>query len=328
MKNKFTITEEEKCRILNLHESAILKENSQNILNEEKTYTFKSKELFFKQKDGGLNARLKLFKGTTFEVWPKDEMVGENFVENYLITTKKVTAQFAEQINNVVMFAKNKSWVGYNCKTKSFYLMNSTDKVVAASKDFASNERMVFPSDGKTPPLDELCKTTIATRIKTVDKKITDLPPEEEKITSGTKEDKLDKDIDCKNKNPYNALTDGGLNWKKESQKWISDKCNGTTPCILGNAKTNINLRNAFCNKTWPTDQNNLQKLDKYTFNFDEIMKAIDVTGKCPKKSDKVDSDKVESDKNVTDDEFNKYIDGAAPVDKKLSDEDYYKLIN
>lgn len=59
------------------------------------------------------------------------------------------------------------------------------------------------------------------------------------------------KDSNCKNKTPYNAFTDAGLNWKEESRKWIEAKCNGTTPCISGNASTNINLRNAFCDGTW-----------------------------------------------------------------------------
>jgi hypothetical protein len=58
-------------------------------------------------------------------------------------------------------------------------------------------------------------------------------------------------DVNCKSKSPYNAFTDAGLNWKEESRKWIEAKCNGTTPCILGNAQTNINLRNAFCDGTW-----------------------------------------------------------------------------
>jgi hypothetical protein len=62
----------------------------------------------------------------------------------------------------------------------------------------------------------------------------------------------LSKDPKCKTKNPYNAFTDAGLNWRVERQKWIDVKCNGTTPCILGNAQTNINLRNALCAGTWP----------------------------------------------------------------------------
>ena len=86
MRNKFTITEGEVQRILGLHKQAFLKENVQNILNEEKTYTLQSKELFFKQKDGGFNSKLKLFKGTTFKVWPE--------VKDSLITTRKVAAQF------------------------------------------------------------------------------------------------------------------------------------------------------------------------------------------------------------------------------------------
>jgi hypothetical protein len=64
-------------------------------------------------------------------------------------------------------------------------------------------------------------------------------------------------DVNCKNKSPYNAFTDAGLNWKEESRKWIEAKCNGTTPCILGNAQTNINLRNAFCDGTWGSKKEN-----------------------------------------------------------------------
>ena len=64
--------------------------------------------------------------------------------------------------------------------------------------------------------------------------------------------DSLKDDPKCKTKNPYNAFTDAGLNWKVERQKWIDAKCNGTTPCILGNATTNINLRDALCSGTWP----------------------------------------------------------------------------
>jgi hypothetical protein len=56
----------------------------------------------------------------------------------------------------------------------------------------------------------------------------------------------------CKNKNPMDVFAEAGLVWKEERQKWIDAKCNGTTPCILGNAQTNINLRNAFCDGTWP----------------------------------------------------------------------------
>lgn len=56
---------------------------------------------------------------------------------------------------------------------------------------------------------------------------------------------------DCKSKNPMQVVTELGLNWKETRQKWIDAKCNGTTPCILGDATTNINLRNALCKGTW-----------------------------------------------------------------------------
>jgi hypothetical protein len=62
------------------------------------------------------------------------------------------------------------------------------------------------------------------------------------------------KDVNCKNKTPYNAITDAGMNFKDAQAKWIAANCNGTTPCIKGDATTNINLRNAFCDGTWKPD--------------------------------------------------------------------------
>lgn len=55
---------------------------------------------------------------------------------------------------------------------------------------------------------------------------------------------------DC-SKGPMDLAVSMGLNWKETRQKWIDAKCNGTTPCILGDATTNINLRNALCKGTW-----------------------------------------------------------------------------
>jgi hypothetical protein len=58
---------------------------------------------------------------------------------------------------------------------------------------------------------------------------------------------------DC-SKGPMDLAVSMGLNWKETRQKWIDAKCNGTTPCILGDATTNINLRNALCKGTWKPD--------------------------------------------------------------------------
>jgi hypothetical protein len=55
---------------------------------------------------------------------------------------------------------------------------------------------------------------------------------------------------DC-SKGPMDLAVSMGLNWKETRQKWIDAKCNGTTPCILGDPTTNINLRNALCKGTW-----------------------------------------------------------------------------
>ena len=55
---------------------------------------------------------------------------------------------------------------------------------------------------------------------------------------------------DC-SKGPMELVVSMGLNWKETRQKWIDANCNGTTPCILGDARTNINLRDAICKGTW-----------------------------------------------------------------------------
>jgi hypothetical protein len=119
----------------------------------------------------------------------------------------------------------------------------------------------------------------------------------------------------CKNKTPFNALTDGGLNWKKEKRKWVDANCNGTTPCIFGNSKTNINLRNAFCDKTWPTNQNNS---NKYTFDFDAIMKAINDTGKCAGYSGSSDGTNGTNGTSA--------IQNPIPINNKISADLYYKI--
>jgi hypothetical protein len=125
----------------------------------------------------------------------------------------------------------------------------------------------------------------------------------------------------CKNKTPFNALTDGGLNFKKERQKWVAANCNGTTPCILGNSKTNINLRNAFCDKTWPTNQNNS---NKYTFDFDAIMKAINDTGKCAGYSGSSDGTNGTSGTQGT--SGTNGIQNPVPINNKISAELYYQI--
>jgi len=55
---------------------------------------------------------------------------------------------------------------------------------------------------------------------------------------------------DC-SKGPMDLAVSMGLNWKETKQKWIDAKCNGTTPCVLGDGATNINIRNALCKGTW-----------------------------------------------------------------------------
>ena len=70
--------------------------------------------------------------------------------------------------------------------------------------------------------------------------------------------DEVIKDKNCKNLSPYQVVTSLGLNWRETRDKWVENGCNGTTPCIKGDARTNINLRSAICDGTY--DPRNPQK--------------------------------------------------------------------
>lgn len=50
---------------------------------------------------------------------------------------------------------------------------------------------------------------------------------------------------------PKETVAKFGLNWVDTPKKWIASKCNGTTPCTLGNAITNQNLAKALCEGTF-----------------------------------------------------------------------------
>ena len=63
---------------------------------------------------------------------------------------------------------------------------------------------------------------------------------------------------DC-SKGPMDLAVSMGLNWKETKQKWIDAKCNGTTPCVLGDGATNINIRNALCKGTWNPKEGGIQ---------------------------------------------------------------------
>lgn len=57
----------------------------------------------------------------------------------------------------------------------------------------------------------------------------------------------------CKAEAPINVSSKvfAGQPWNVVKGKWVESKCNGTTPCIAGNATSNINLRKAICEGTF-----------------------------------------------------------------------------
>jgi len=212
MKNKFTITEEEKCRILNLHESVFLKEN--NLLNEN-TVALSASENSFSPYGSWSRDPLLLYKGTTFKVSPT--------IPNSLVTTTKVEANLVQYGTfGLSVYAKpNKAFVVCDCNNKTLYLSGMTDKR-NDGKDIKNNSKARWVLGNNMLSMINLCKT--ATAIKPVDV-VTPTPPKEE-----TKF----KEIKIVGKR------------KKDKKTYIA----GT-------------------------------KGDKYTFDFDAVMKAIDDTGKC-----------------------------------------------
>lgn len=195
--------------------------------------------------------------------------------ENYVVNNKLIAEQFNSQ--NGVYYVKNDQGLKASRDfttvfpkvikkgTPIFHDYNSTNtKIVLGNTGVVTycNKDVFIYNDGvddlKNDPFLNVIKVTFCNgnTLKTWDqltKGAKDIqPPPGSAIDTEKPKDGLKIDANCKNKNPYNAFTDAGLNWKQERQKWIDAKCNGTTPCILGNATTNINLRNALCDGTWP----------------------------------------------------------------------------
>ena len=173
MRNKLILKEGEVQRILSLHKNAILKESGQNILNEESTFTLKAAATTFEPKGSWSDDDLKLYKGTKFKKSTK--------IKNSLITTRKVTANFAQAGTGGRVYADdNKAFVVYNCKTKNFYLIGSTDENIKDRKDLKNNKRAIWSSGGNMQSLDNLCQESVV-RDEVVVKPKGDQKPENEK---------------------------------------------------------------------------------------------------------------------------------------------------
>ena len=147
--------------------------------------------------------------------------------------------------------AGTKVWHDYNKQDNNVYIGNTIyyyDCGFSGSKDIIRDNDKI--NSWRNGPLTTRIRETFCNgnKIKTW----RELTKGYQQSDTENPKDSLKDDPKCKTKNPYNAFTDAGLNWRVERQKWIDVKCNGTTPCILGNAQTNINLRNALCAGTWP----------------------------------------------------------------------------
>jgi hypothetical protein len=182
MRNKLNLKEGEVQRILSLHKNAILKESGKNILNEESTFTLNAAATRFEPKGSWSDDDLKLYKGTTFKKSTK--------IKNSLITTRKVTANFVQYGTGGRVYADdNKAFVVYNCKTKNFYLIGSTDENIKDRKDLKNDKRAIWSSGGNMQSLDKLCQESVVRDV--VVKPKGDQEPENEKQNQNQKDSLL-----------------------------------------------------------------------------------------------------------------------------------------
>ncbi len=222
---KIVITEEEKKHILSSHSfnDSFIKNNLKEALDKSNgIYTTETDQILVGILNDNKGMRVKIPKGT--KVW--HDYTKTDTTKIYLGNTGYVYyCDFKGNKNIVIDEKKNGSW--------------SNDPLTARIRE-------TFCNGDKIKSWRELTKGS----------KEIENPPGSAIDTEKPK-DGVRIDSNCKNKNPYNAFTDAGLNWSVERKKWIDVKCNGTTPCILGNAQTNINLRNALCAGTWPLKADN-----------------------------------------------------------------------
>jgi hypothetical protein len=218
-KMKIVITEEEKKHILSSHSfnDSFIKNNLKEALDKSNgIYTTETDQIIIGLLDPDRGTKVKIPAGT------------------------KVWHDYNKQDNNVYIgntiyyydcgFSGDKDIIRDNDKGNSWRNGPLTTRI-----------RETFCNGNKIKTWRELTKGSNEVK-----------PPPGSAVDTENPKDGLKIDANCKTKNPYNAFVDAGLNWKVERQKWIDAKCNGTTPCILGNATTNINLRNALCGGTWP----------------------------------------------------------------------------
>jgi hypothetical protein len=215
---KIIITEEERLGILGLH-------NENYVVNKKVMTEQLNTEngIYYVQNDQGLKASRDFNT-----VFPKVIKKGTPVYHNYKVNDTKVVL--------------GNTGVVFYCKSSFPDSFIYNDSITDLKNDkFMSVLKSIFCDGTNIKPWRELTKGSNEVK-----------PPPGSAVDTENPKDGLKIDANCKNKNPYNAFVDAGLNWKVERQKWIDAKCNGTTPCILGNATTNINLRNALCSGTWP----------------------------------------------------------------------------
>ena len=218
-KMKIVITEEERKHILSSHnfKDSFIKNNLKEALDKSNgIYTTETDQIIIGLLDPDRGTEVKIPAGT------------------------KVWHDYNKQDNNVYI---GNTIYYYDCGfSGSKDIIRDNDKINSwRNGPLTTRIRETFCNGNKIKTWRELTKGSNEVK-----------PPPGSAVDIENPKDGLKIDANCKNKNPYNAFTDAGLNWRVERQKWIDVKCNGTTPCILGNAQTNINLRNALCAGTWP----------------------------------------------------------------------------
>ena len=351
MRNKFTLKEGEIQRILGLHKQVFLKENGQNILKEESTVTIEDTLTFDPSSKNESEDELQIYKGTKFKVSTK--------IKNSLVTTRKVSAQFPSAASGgcSASFKDNKAYVVYNCNTKNVYLVGSTNEGAKEQKDF-NPSKSIWKTEGKMTSCDTLCSEA-SNVVKNNEgssnlggdykqlrlQDFTPMPGGKNKGSFTTPIDSVWKKAGDKGaitKKPgwdnIGFLCAGYLSPKNVAYNFMYDKTWYTNKAFWSF------LKNKFCGTKTETDDDKVDgtseldpkvnpkvKGNRYTFDFDTIMKAIDDTGKCAGSRGSSDgtngTNGTQGTSGTNGTNGTNGIQNPVPINNKISKDLYYKII-
>lgn len=296
MRNKITINEGEIQRILSLHQKAVLKETKSIVLEENTKTTYTTKkwnELELNTVMSGQGIRYAIPKGTVFS-----------------LTNEKGILRAKKALVSTALSGPGKEWskgsetsVSFFCKQGKFYIK--------------SNKGVNFYSPALAKALvNSICSVDPSKVVKDTDK---------------------DKDTYMKNSDKCLIRKPNKTGVGTMVVSYFYD---GVSKCVYGKGSTGFNTEEE-CNKTcvkkinigYDDGDNDEGTSDltsgrgnRYTFDFDTIMKAINDTGKCGGFSGS--SDGLSGTSGTAGTSGDGVIQNPLPINNRLSKDLYFKMIS